>query len=81
MLLEYGRTIEDRLLFYDVNIVLEISITWEIAEMHQNDKRRLSANARVCISGYVTPESSPWCKGQQAQGKLNDIPLVRARDM
>ena len=81
LLLKYRRMIEDRLLYCKVNIDLEISVTWEIAEMHQNDKRRLSANARIGISDHVTLESSPWCKGQLAQGKLNDIPLVRTRDM
>ena len=49
--------------------------------MHQNDKRHFPANARIGISDHVTPESSPWCQGQLAQGKLNDIPFVRTRDM
>ena len=78
LLLKYRRLIEDMLLFYKVNIDLEISATWEISEMYQNDRRRLSAYARIGISDHVTPESSPWCKGQVAQGKLDDERLVGA---
>ena len=81
MLLKYRRTIEDRLLFYNLDIDLEVAISWTVAERHHNDKRRLSGSARLCWSGHVTADGVTFCNGALQSGKVNDVPLIRTRDM
>ena len=62
LLLKYRRLVEDMLLFYKVHINLEISVTWEIAERQQNDKRCLPAYARIGISDHVANKSPDGAK-------------------
>ena len=51
--LNYCRRIEDRLMFYKLDIATEISIHYDIKEMHGNDTRHMSSRARLCVSQTV----------------------------
>ncbi len=77
-----NRRIEDALLKAGLNLECEIGMHFTIDAMHGNDKRPLSARARLCFSEKICNEdSSPWLASLAARGKMPDIPLMRIREM
>ena len=78
-----SRRIEDMLLSCQSNFDVEIALHYNVDGMHANDKRNLSARARLCFSETVTTEAipSPWMQSIASRGKINDIPLLRIKEM
>ena len=76
------RRMEDRLLTNGVNMECEVSLAYEVANRHGNDRRPLGGRARLCFSEKAGTEHTPMLlQGKGAQGSITDIPLLRAREM
>jgi hypothetical protein len=78
-----SRRIEDMLIGCQANFDVEIALHYNVDGMHANDKRNLSARARLCFSETVSNEAtpSPWMQSIASRGKINDIPLLRIKEM
>ena len=77
------RSIEDRLLFHKLNIDNEISIHYQKADRHQNDKRRAASSALLCVSETYA-DSSPWLKNDvfaTCDGVIQSVPMQRPADV
>ena len=77
------RRIEDALLTNGISLETDIAMHFVVDAMHGNDRRPLSARARLCFSEKVVgDEASPWLASPFAsRGKMADIPLMRIREM
>ena len=76
------RRIEDRLLTHRVNMDCEVSLGYEVANRHGNDRRPLGGRVQLCYSENSGGECVPkLLQGKGAQGSITDIPLVRTREM
>ena len=74
--------IEGALLKAGLNLECEIGMHFTIDSMHGNDKRPLSARAKLCFSEKIcTEDGCPWMASLAARGKMPDIPLMRIREM
>lgn len=77
-----NRRIEDALLKAGLNLECEIGTHFTIDSMHGNDKRPLSARAKLCFSEKIcTEDGCDWMASLAARGKMPDIPLMRIREM
>lgn len=78
-----SRRVEDALMNNSLNMDCDIAMHFIIDAMHGNDRRPLSARARLCYSDKVaTGDGSPWLASPFAsRGKMADIPLMRIREM
>ena len=76
------RRVEDRLLANGVNMECEVSLAYEVANRHGNDRRPLGGRVQLCFSDKAGQENVPrLLQGKGAQGSITDIPLLRAREM
>lgn len=80
--LTHQRRIEDALLGSGISLETEIAMHFVIDGMHGNDKRPLSARAKLCYSEKVVHDDNcPWLLGHAARGKMSDVPLLRIKEM
>ena len=57
--IQLQRRVEDMLLKNNVNMDMEVVITFTVTEQHASERRPLKARGRLCISGSL-PGSSVW---------------------
>ena len=74
------RTIEDRLVAHKVDISTEISLHFDVVDMHGNDQRHLSAKVILGLC-EAWMGVSPWQKSEAARGKIDHVELVRIKDL
>ena len=70
--MEACRRIEDRLLHYGANVDVEISIHYQVDNMHAAERRMLSARAMLVVSSKVG-DKSPWLDSDAARGKIQNV--------
>ena len=73
------RRIEDKMLKCKLNFETAISIHYHVESMHANDRRHLSAMTRFAVSDELPADQ--WLQSQAARGKIENVPLVRVREM
>lgn len=69
--LEACRRIEDRLMIHGADVDTEISIHFQVDNMHAAEKRSLSARAVLVVSAKVG-DKSPWKDSDAARGKIQN---------
>ena len=80
VVLKVRRRIEDRLVALKTNLEKEISVTFNVSDIHGNVARKASTQARLCVA-EVHKKIAPWNNCHAAKGKIENLPLARLRDM
>ncbi len=73
------RQLEDMCITKQLSMNHKFSLHYVVPQEHQNDRRYLGQEARLCISKN---DSSPWEETTAARGRFpSEVSLVRVRDM